>query len=108
MSVNQKSKCLTTLTVNSNTKVGPLTIKYDDFTANGYQSSTNWADSFTNSDAVNCPIKKCEIKRTDKDGKLVDYDGDFLKMSTAAPWSITYKSNEAEGYERDFFIECSN
>lgn len=50
---------------------------------------------------------KCVIKRN-KDGKLIPYDDNYLKMSTSAPWTITYKSNEAEGYERDAVIECSN
>ena len=96
-----------TLSVNANTKVPALEIKYDDFSQDGYTSATDWANSFTNTDEVNCPILKCEIKKV-VDGKLVIDNDSRLAMSTSAPWKITYKSDEVEGYERDFTIECSN
>lgn len=87
--IKQLSKCFQTLSKSAK-PIAPVVLEYDRFSTSGFTESTDWGKALTNTDEVNCPVKKCKIQKR-VGGQCVQYPPDGkLKMRSSAPWLITY------------------
>jgi len=65
----------------------------------------SWTDFMQNSDATNCGITSCLIKRPACNAAYVPGE---LSIAGSSPWAITANQNIQAGYTETICVECTN